>query len=95
MNTLVISITILFDGPMLLLSCTLYVLYVYSRTAGAVYMSPVSPVFLTVESVRLFLNSKRIKASNSEIKMSMLERRTFVVSLYLIIIRHEIGILTG
>ena len=35
-------------------------------------MSPSSLVFHTVESVRLSLNSKRMKTSSPEIKMSML-----------------------
>ena len=38
-------------------------------------MSPVSPVFHIVETVRLSLNSKGTNTFSLEIKMSMLERR--------------------
>ena len=39
------------------------------------YMSPVSPVFHTVETVRLFLNLKGTNPSTPDMKTSMLEPR--------------------
>ena len=39
------------------------------------YMSPVSPVFHTVEAVRLFLNSEGTNTPTPEIKVFMLESR--------------------
>ena len=43
-----------------------------------VFMSPVSPLFHTIEAVSLSLNSKGTNTPSQEIKMSMLECRALL-----------------